>query len=121
MPANPVCITGAGFFVEPGKHGGISAFEAYHLRSSRCMRDKKRVDLFLWGRSGKPTLADMNHHRFAAGKLEDGWADQTVMDYHIRFVQRFAGLKRQQFRIARTGADKGDMTGTGLFCCVFRQ
>ena len=77
------------------------------------MFDDQRVDVLLGHRGAKALFARVHHHRLAAGQFQDFGADQPVVDHHVCLVQRAAGFQRQQFRITRASADKGDVTIAG--------
>ena len=99
------------FFVQTAKHCRIAGFQAYDLGTALRVFDEQIVDCLLGGRGAEAFLADIDHQRFAARKLEDLGADQAVIDHHVGLVQGAAGFQCQKFRITGATTDKGDVTG----------
>ena len=74
------------------------------------------VYVFLRGGRAKALLAHIDDLGFAAGKFQNFRSHQTVVNYHVRLVQRATGFHRQQFRV--TGASAHETDVAFLCFCV---
>ena len=64
------------------------------------------MDLFLADVMVAGLLADVDALGIAAGEIENGIADEAIVQDHVGFVQHAQRAQRQQSRIARAGTDQ---------------
>ena len=105
---DPGGAAGGELFVGAAEDHRIAALEPHHAAAGFGERDHQRVDVVLPARDFVPGLADQHFLGFAAREIENVGGDQIVEQDHVGRLQRAHGAQRQQFRIARAGADEDD-------------
>ena len=102
---------GFDFFAGAPEDQRIAALEPHHAPAGFCERHHQRVDVVLLAGRAVAGLADQHLLRLAARKVEHVARDQIVKQDHVGGLQRAHRAQREQFRIARAGADQGDRAG----------
>jgi hypothetical protein len=85
----------------------VAAFEAHDLLAGLAALDQQRVDVGLVHRRAARRLADADPLRIRR-EVEQSGDRETVVDHHVGAGQHLGAAKRQERRIARSGADEID-------------
>ena len=100
------------FLIEAPKHQRVAGLETHDPASRGGERHHQVVDVTLLARAAVTLLANVNTLRTRCGQCKHLCRDQLIVQDDIRLLQRTQRLEGQQIRVARTGTDEADATGS---------
>src|SRR3981081_2604679 len=110
---DPEAKTGArqrqNFFAAAPEHKGVTAFETQNAPPHPGAFDQKLIDIALLSRWLSPALARKDQFGLVAGKFQNAWIDQSIVNDVVSRPQRVERMECQKSGVARASPCKPDL------------